>query len=153
MVKNLWREIQQQGFAGSYNSVWKFVHTWPLPAGMISLASSAPTVPIAHTTPTTRTPRQTMWLLLRAPEALGESEAAYRQALFRLAPSLESLSTLGRAFLEMIQKRKSKAFLSWLEQAKTCPAEEMRRFALGLENESAAAQAGAGSTSRGSGMG
>src|SRR5258708_25598118 len=64
MIKRLWQEIQQQGFTGSYSSLWKFLHTWPLPAGMVSSASSVSFVPATRSMPTTRTPRQTMWLLL-----------------------------------------------------------------------------------------
>ena len=82
-----------------------------------------------------------MWLLLHEPEALPETDRTYRQALFRLVPSLEDFSALGREFLQMIKKRDSQAFLPWLKRAKACPVAEMRRFALGLENESAAALA------------
>jgi transposase len=74
-------------------------------------------------------------------QELPETDGAYRQALFRLVPSLEDFSALGREFLQMIKKRDSQAFLPWLKRAKSCPAEEMRRFALGLENESAVALA------------
>lgn len=141
MIKRLWQEIQQQGFTGSYNSLWKFLHTWPLPAGMVSSPTSVSFVPAVRAMPTTRTPRQTMWLLLRDPEELSEADAAYQQALFRLAPSLENCSALGQAFLQMIKKRERDAFLPWLTQAKACPVDEMRRFALGLESESDAALA------------
>ena len=34
MIKTLWHELQAQGFTGSYKSVWTFLRTWPLPAGM-----------------------------------------------------------------------------------------------------------------------
>lgn len=105
---------------------------------MVSSTSSVAFVPPTRSTPTTRTPRQTAWLLLRDPEKLSETDAAYRQALLRLAPSLEEFSHLGRAFLQMIKQRESDTFASWLVQAKACPVEEMHRFALGLENESAA---------------
>lgn len=79
-----------------------------------------------------------MWLLLRDLEKLSETDRAYRQALFRLVPSLEDCSALGKEFLQMVKKREREAFLPWLQRAKACPVEEMRRFALGLENESAA---------------
>lgn len=39
----------------------------------------------------------------------------------------------------MIKKRESEALLPWLNKAKACPVEEMRRFALDLENEADAA--------------
>src|SRR5258708_5808260 len=135
MIKTLWQEIQQQGFTGSYSSLWKFLHTWPLPAGMVSSASSVSVIPAARSTPTTHTPRQAARLLLREPEGLRATDTAYREALFRLAPSLEHLSTLGKEFLQMIQKREREALLPWFKRAKACPIEEMRRFALDLENE------------------
>jgi transposase len=141
MIKTLWHEIQEQGFTGSYSSLWKFLHTWPLPQGMVSSPSSPLVVPIARSASTTRTPRQATRLLLREPEELRETDRTYRQTLFRLAPSLENLSSLGKEFLQMIGKRDSQAFLPWLKRAKACFCEQMRRFALGLENESAAALA------------
>jgi len=141
MIKKLWREIQQQGFPGSYSCLWKFLHTWPLPEGMLSNPSFPFIVPVARSASTTHTPRQATRLLLCEPEELRETDMTYRQALFRLAPSLENLSTLGKEFLQMIRKRDSRAFLPWLKRAKACSCEQMRRFALGLENESAAALA------------
>jgi hypothetical protein len=36
------------------------------------------------------------WLLLRKPEDLNAQDAAYRQAVLRLAPPLSSLSALGQ---------------------------------------------------------
>lgn len=39
MIKTLWRELQGQGFTGSYKSVWTFVRTWPPPAGMTPTSS------------------------------------------------------------------------------------------------------------------
>lgn len=138
MIKRLWQEIQQQGFTGSYKSLWNFLRTWPLPAGMVSSASSVSFAPTPRSMPTTRTPRQTMWLLLRDPKELSDTDAVYRQALVRLVPALENYSALGREFLQMIKKRESDAFLPWLTRANACPVEEMRRFALGLQEESAA---------------
>jgi hypothetical protein len=69
------------------------------------------------------------WLLLRKPEELRAQDAAYRQTLFRLSPPLSSLSALGQDFVRLIRERKSKALLPWLERAKGCPYEELRRFA------------------------
>jgi transposase len=59
MIKTLWRELQARGFRGSYKSVWTFVRTWPLPAGMTPTSSSSsaapPTRRQAAPTPTPRT--------------------------------------------------------------------------------------------------
>ncbi|WP_244422556.1 ISL3 family transposase [Ktedonobacter racemifer] len=141
MIKALWQEIQQQGFTGSYGSLRNFLHTWPLPQEMVASPSSPFVAPIAQRASTTRTPRQATRLLLCEPEELRETDIAYRQALFRLAPSLENLSTLGKEFLQMIKKRDDQMFFPWLKRAKASPCEEIRRFALGLENEADAALA------------
>jgi transposase len=91
--------------------------------------------------PATRTPWQVKWLLLHKPEELNAKDVAYRQALFGLSPHLSSLSALGQDFVRLIRERQSEALLPWLERAKGCPYEELRRFAQGLQREFAAVQA------------
>ncbi len=71
----------------------------------------------------------------------GETDAAYRQALLGLDPRLSTLSTLEQEFVHLIREQQSDALFPWLEKAKACPYEEVRRFALGLSHEFAAAQA------------
>ncbi len=142
MIKTLWQELQGQGFTGSYKSVWRFVRNWPLPAGMTPTSSSSSgAASTRRGAPVTRTPWQVKWLLLRKPEELRAQDAAYRQTLFRLSPRLSSLSALGQDFVRLVRERKSKALLPWLERAKGCPYEELRRFAQGLEREFPAVQA------------
>ena len=142
MIKTLWQELQGQGFKGSYKSVWSFVRNWPLPAGMTPTSSSSSgAASTRRGAPATRTPWQVKWLLLRKPEDLNAQDAAYRQAVLRLAPPLSSLSALGQDFVSMIRERKSEALLPWLERAKGCPYEEVQRFAQGLEREFSAVQA------------
>jgi len=74
-VKQLWQEIQAQGYGGSYKSVWLFLRSWQVPE---ELAAPAPP---RSPTPPARTPRQAMWLLMREPDALDAEEQAYREAL------------------------------------------------------------------------
>jgi len=130
MITTLWHELQEQGFTGSYKSVWAFVRHWPLPAGMTPASSSSSAAPATRrNAPATRTPWQIKWLLLRQPEDLNAADVAYRQALFDLSPHLASLATLGQDFVRLIHERQSEALLPWLERAKGCPYEELRRFA------------------------
>jgi transposase len=46
-----------------------------------------------------------------------------------------------RTRVRLIRERQSEALLPWLERAKECPYEELRRFAQGLEKELPAVQA------------
>jgi transposase len=79
--------------------------------------------------------------LLRQPEDLKAKDAAYRRALFGLSPRLSSLAALAQDFVRMIRERQSQALLPWLERAKGCCYEELRRFAQGLAKELRAVQA------------
>lgn len=81
------------------------------------------------------------WLLLHKPEDLNAKDAAYRQALLGLSPCLSSLSALGQDFVRLIREHKSEALLPWLERAKGCSYDEVRRFAQSLEREFPAVQA------------
>ena len=79
--------------------------------------------------------------MLRQPEDLNATDAAYRQALFGLSPRLSSLSALAQDFVRLLRERKSEALHPWLERAKGSSYEELRRFAQGLEKELPAVQA------------
>jgi hypothetical protein len=137
MITTLWQELQKQGFPGSYQSVWTFVRNWPLPAGMTpTSACSAVAASTRRGAPATRTPWQVKWLFLQKPEELKAQDAAYRQGLFRLSPRLSSLSALGQDCVRLIRERKSEARLPWLERAKRCPYEELRRLAASACRES-----------------
>ena len=137
MITTLWHALQEQGFTGSYKSVWAFVRHWPLPAGMTPASSSSSMAPSTRrNAPATRTPWQVKWLLLREREDLHATDAAYRQALFDLSPHLASLAALGQDFVRLIRERQSEALLPWLERAKGSSYEELRRFAASVCRES-----------------
>src|ERR687886_1975094 len=80
-VKQLWEELQAQGFRGSYKSVWLFTRGWALPEE----PTGGPCPPVPPTHPA-GTPRQAMWLLVRPPEALETAETTYRDRLCQLCP-------------------------------------------------------------------
>jgi transposase len=82
-----------------------------------------------------RSPWQVTRLLLRSQEDLNEADATYREAVLRLSPELTLASTLSFRFVQMVRGRKCKELPNWLHEAKTCPLEEVRRFASGLEKE------------------
>lgn len=82
MIKQLWYELQMQGFTGSYQSVWNFTRFWPTTPSA-EMTVSAP----AKCAQSPRTPLQAKWLLLKPPEELSARDAAYREALCRLSPS------------------------------------------------------------------
>lgn len=137
MVKTLWEELRAQGFQGSYKSVWLFLsHQFPPEASASAAGKALPTRP-----PSPRTPWQAKWLLLQSPEDLSEDESRYCQALYHLRPALGEAASLVRQFISMIRKHQADQLDTWLEQASASPLQPLRRFALGLRAEYAAARA------------
>jgi transposase len=134
-VKQLWEELQAQGFRGSDNSVWLFTRTWPPPAGAAEVAAPA------HAGQETRTPRQALWLLLQAPGTLEAADAAYREALCRTCPEVGKAATLAHAFGHLVRERRVAALDPWLGEAEASGVRELRRFALGLCQDDAAVRA------------
>jgi len=134
-VKQLWQEIQSQGYAGSYKSVWLFVRNWHVPEAL-----AAPTPP-PSATPPTRTPRQAMWLLMREPDALDAEEEAYREALCQKSVQVGAAYPLVQDFAKMVRNRLVDRLDAWLKQAEESGVRELRGFVQGLRQDYAAVRA------------
>lgn len=112
-----------------------FTRGWQSPPSAASLA-----VPAAPTSPA-RTPRQAMWLLARAPEALNDEDNADRDRLCEVCPDVAQAYPLVQTFQTMVRTRQAEQLDSWLEQAQASGVRELRRFALGLRQDYAAVRA------------
>ena len=117
MVKTLWQELCAQGFTGSYKSVCLFTRQWSMPQAGTSVRS----VP-KGATQQPRTPWQTKWLLLRAPDELSPQDASYCQAVCHLSPALAQAASLARRFVQMVRERQHDQFDAWLKARQRQPA-------------------------------
>ncbi len=135
--RQLWHEIQAQGFTGRYISVWRVICTWVLPE---ILQATAPP-PTVHPRPARRTPRQVAWLLTREESELEDADAAYRTALCERCPEMALAAELVRGFATLVREQQQAALDAWLEQAESSGLRELRRFALGLRQDYAAVRA------------
>jgi transposase len=136
MAKTLWQEIRAQGFTGSYKSVCLFTRQWPRPQASTSVSTTS-----TGAVQQARTPWQTKWLLLRAPDELSVRDASYCQAIYDLSPALATLASLARSFVQMVRERKEDQLDAWLKQASISPLPDLRRFVQGLSREYAAVRA------------
>ena len=134
-AKQLWLELQAQGYKGGYKSVWQFTRYWKLPETL------APARPAPAPTTPTRTPRQAMWLVMRRVEELSEEDSAYREQMVEHCPELAVAETLVKEFQVLLRHRQAEKLDGWLERATTSGIGEIRRFALGLEQDEAAVRA------------
>jgi transposase len=134
-VKQLWEELQAQGFRGSYKSVWQFTRGWQPMA--VPAERVAPMPPHQEA----RTPRQAMWLLLRDEDQLDSRDLEYRARLYRICPDVEEAAALAQAFRQLVRERQSAALDPWLHAAEGSGIRELRRFAVGLRQDYAAVRA------------
>lgn len=142
-ARQLWREVQAQGFVGGKESVRRLVVTWrttharPGPPRRHARAIRQ-AIPPPPTRP--RSPRQACWLLLRADDQLPPELQAYRAALLAAEPAIVEVQALTVEFRRLVRTRDAAAFASWLQDAQRSGSPEMREFARVLERDRAAVE-------------
>lgn len=135
--RQLWQELQARGYMGSYLSVWTITRSWEAPTAL--QPPSPPPVPRPR--PPLRSPSRVAWLLLQDPADQKAEDTTYREALFQACPDIALAAQLARNFVQMVRDQQVGAFDSWLERATRSGIKELRRFALGLQQDYAAVRA------------
>jgi transposase len=131
----LWREIQAQGYRGSYSSIRRALkHLRPGDGRRIAPAASPPKARALS-------PRQAMWLLVRADEQLTEEEKRARSALCEAQASIATARELANDFRDLLRSRNGAGLDAWLAATKSSGVSELRQFALSLERDYAAVKA------------
>jgi transposase len=132
----LWREIQEQGYRGSYSSMRRALKYFrPGDGRRVAPASPSAAAPRALS------PRQAMWLLVRPDEQLTEREQQTRIALCAADASIATAARLAGQFGRLIRERDVAGFDGWLQDAATSGVSELREFAKSLRRDYAAVRA------------
>jgi transposase len=131
----LWHELQQKGYAGSYVSVWRFLSHLPSHRRRTKDYAARPTAEQRLSA------RQAAWLLSRRNEELDLKEQAQRDRLRALDPAVETVYELAQGFCAMLRERRAEKLDDWLDRAKASGVAEMRNFAIGLVRDLAAVRA------------
>ena len=137
----LFREIQALGFGGGRSTVAAFLAPWrtgprrrgPYVAGQPGTAP--PPAPLRA-----QSPRQTRWLLLRAPEALKPEQRVYRDDLLASVPAIALGTRLIAAFRRLVRERDHAALAPWLAEATASGLQELAAFVAGIERDRAAVE-------------
>jgi transposase len=105
----LWRELQEKGFAGQSAIVRRWIqkHHRSRGAQQNQSASSSQRARAS--------PRQTAWLLLKEPE----DARPYLEELCSKSPEIATLASLAREFGRIIRKRDVDAWPQWCKDAKS----------------------------------
>lgn len=148
-ASQLWREIQQRGYPGTYRQVSRWAYERrPTPApttprkylqedshGQLELnsirpSSAEPGLPVA---------RRLVWLFLLPVEKLDEEEMKLRQGLLNHAV-LQQGWQLVCDFQRMLHERKAHQFPDWLQACQTSNIPEFVNLALGMKKDQEAIQ-------------
>jgi transposase len=104
----LWHELQEQGYAGSYASVWRATSRLASD-GIILIGGILPTL----STPAL-SPRRAAWLFSTVSGELKPEQQHLRDAIQKVCLGAEEVYVLAQDFGQMIRNRQVDAFDSWL---------------------------------------
>lgn len=133
-LMDLFAEVRQQGFSGSYGSLRRAVHH-QLGVGSLYHNLSIPTRRV------NLSPKQAAWAVFSEEEDLWEPVKTLRSALLLSSHLAQQVDPLVREFRMMVQERQADRLDNWLEQAENSQISELKRFAISLRGDYAAVRA------------
>jgi transposase len=145
--RQLWREIQAQGFRGGSETVRRLTVRWHTERGRSGPPpkdqASKPTPRRAPPAPTTRplSPRQARWLLLKPEAELKPEQRLYLEHLGRSCPEVLDAQQLVLVFLQLVRKREPASLELWIASAKASSLPELVEFAKGIVRDQDAVMA------------
>jgi transposase len=140
----LFRELQAQGYPGSYRRVTAYVirlrQAQGLPPRCQGRRQSLPVV--AEPTSPPLTPRRATWLVLRREAQRTEAETQQLTQLRTQSTAVAEAIDLAQDFTQLVRQRQSAQLDPWLKRATNSTLEALRRFAAGLSADYQAVKAG-----------
>jgi len=130
----LLKALQAHGYRGSLSSIYRALKAF-------RTDDDGQTAPLAGARVAARSPRQAMWLLVRAESDLSAADMAYRDALFIHEPLMGTAATLGVRLLQMIRERQADHLDGWLKDAEESGIAELRNLAHSLRGDYAPVKA------------
>ena len=124
-VSLLWQEIQKQGFAGSLQTMYRFVRTLRQEAVLLPAPGVAERVSV----------QKAIWLLARPYENLKADERRDLQELCQASQELAALHTLAQSFGQIVRKREGHRLQDWMKQVEASSFRDVKRFAAGLQRD------------------
>ena len=131
---HLWRDLQAQGFPGSYHVVAMYVA--PLRRGQ-PVAPSRSALPPATPVPPALTARQLSYLLVRAPQKRTPEDQERVTQVQQHDGLIAQLATLTEDFAQLVRARTPDQLTPWLDTVAASPLTDLKRFAQGLRQDAA----------------
>jgi transposase len=141
-VRQLFREIQQQGYPGGLGVVSQFMaelrrqNGLPPYTRMFTDKGQPLSLP-----PDPLTPRKATWLVLSRPETLQAEDLQLIDRMRAVHSEVELAIDLAQSFATLVRQHREEPFDPWLERAKASPLPSFRSFAAGIRHDYAAVRA------------
>ena len=132
----LWRELQERGFPGSWMMVYRWVQLQQDEKHERADQTQQNTQPVANKT----APHRLAWLFLHEPEHLDEQERL-TLCLLRQEKSVDQVYAFAQQFMTMVKERTATSMDAWLWDCQQSGISDLVTFAQGLEKEGSALHA------------
>ena len=129
----IFREIKAQGYPGKERSVYRYLKTLK----QVEVSTAINPARIRKYSANTA-----VWLFVRNPGALDESEREDLATFCQANPTLKRANSLIQDFLNMVHKREGERLDAWLTTIAESDLLELQSFASGIEKDKAAVRAG-----------
>lgn len=143
-TKQLFAQIQQQGYQGSYLTVARYTHRLrQMQRQQLNEQDGrghAPRINEAQSPPLTT--RRATKLALQRPEQQQHEDESLVAQLKAHHPDIETAITLSRGLAHLVRQQQPDLLDSWLEQAANSPLPQFQKFAQSLQEDDAAVKAG-----------
>ncbi|EKV02168.1 transposase family protein [Leptolyngbya sp. PCC 7375] len=147
--KQLFKEIQQQGYSGTYETVARYTHTLrlsqpqssPNPDSLKDLPGRGPAPKATIKSQKPLSARRAAWLVLQRPDTLTDKQKTLLERLTQRSELSETIR-LTQGFIDLVRQRLPKQLDSWLEKAKNSTVKAFQSFAKGIEDDYEAVKAG-----------
>jgi transposase len=141
-TKQLFEEIQQQGYRGSYQTVARYTHRLRQAQKQhrVQLGVQHP-LPISDLQQSPLTARRATWMVMRRADQRTDAEQVLIADLKTQHPELAAAIDLTQGFTKLVRERLPQQLDVWLEQAMSSSMKLFRGFAQGLKEDYAAVKA------------
>src|SRR6266566_8005806 len=133
-AKQLYEEIQTQGFSGTVRIVQRFVQALRDDPEKITLPPATGADRFSSKTAT--------WLFIRDPKQLTMQKQAELELICQRSETARKTYALTQQFMSMLRQRRGHEFETWLSAVEASQIPELRRFAQGLLKDKSAVVAG-----------
>jgi len=143
--RQLWQELQSQGFEGSLMTVMRWAERQqllvpPPPATRRGRNQQATGDQPEQAVAPVRT-RRMAWWLLRRPDTLSAERQAVLTRMEQVSPPFKELYGLSVQFTQMLRNRQPAQVRPWLDAAQASNLRELKSLAAGMERDDAAIEA------------